>query len=151
MLFVALFMISPATSIPVNSKGLFTALFSAIAVQQSNSYRPLQPPVTHFSRVNLVATPDASLWLRDGEKSGNLQAWELDLAENLMKGITFAAEKHKNQKRKDSLGTPYINHPIAVVGILVNAGVYDLDILNTAMLHDCIEDTGTTYKEVELE
>ena len=30
----------------------------------------------------------------------------------------FAAKKHKDQRRKDPEGTPYINHPIGVAQIL---------------------------------
>lgn len=35
----------------------------------------------------------------------------MDLA-IFMKCVNFAAEKHKNQRRKDTEKTPYINHPI---------------------------------------
>lgn len=30
----------------------------------------------------------------------------------LLETVQFAAEKHRNQKRKDPEETPYINHPI---------------------------------------
>lgn len=30
----------------------------------------------------------------------------------LLETINFAAEKHRNQRRKDPDATPYINHPI---------------------------------------
>lgn len=30
----------------------------------------------------------------------------------LLETVNFAAEKHRNQRRKDPQGTPYINHPI---------------------------------------
>lgn len=30
----------------------------------------------------------------------------------LLEAAHFAAYKHRNQKRKDPAGTPYINHPI---------------------------------------
>lgn len=39
--------------------------------------------------------------------------------EKLLDSIAFAAEKHKNQRRKNSEATPYINHPIGVYAILI--------------------------------
>jgi len=62
----------------------------------------------------------------------------------------FAAKKHKLQKRKDPEGTPYINHPIGVARNLTEeGGVEDLDIIQAALLHDCVEDTDTTFEELE--
>lgn len=33
----------------------------------------------------------------------------------LLETVQFAAEKHRNQRRKDQEGTPYINHPIGML------------------------------------
>lgn len=74
----------------------------------------------------------------------------MDLIE-LMKAVDFAAEKHKEQKRKDPQGTPYINHPIRVCNKLTKAGITDLKILQAALLHDTLEDTKTTAEEIEKE
>lgn len=53
------------------------------------------------------------------------------------KCMNFAAVKHRNQKRKDAEGTPYINHPIGVAYILTTeGGITDLDVLMAAVLHD---------------
>lgn len=38
----------------------------------------------------------------------------------LIKAISFAAEKHRNQRRKDAEASPYINHPIALADVLAN-------------------------------
>lgn len=55
--------------------------------------------------------------------------------------LAFAAHAHRFQRRKDPDGTPYINHPIAVVRILsVEAGIDDSDVLCAAALHDYLED-----------
>ncbi|CAM4882870.1 unnamed protein product [Rotaria socialis] len=72
--------------------------------------------------------------------------------EKFMQALQFAAHKHRFQKRKDPDQTPYINHPIGVAHILSNeAGVTDSDILAAALLHDTIEDTQTTFDELQQE
>ncbi|CAF0754268.1 unnamed protein product [Adineta ricciae] len=72
--------------------------------------------------------------------------------ENFMHALQFAAFKHRFQKRKDPDSTPYINHPIGVAHILSNeAGVHDFDLLAVALLHDTIEDTETTFDELQKE
>ena len=63
--------------------------------------------------------------------------------------ISFAAKKHKTQKRKGADQEPYINHPLEVLNLLTNVGnVEDYDILIAAVLHDTIEDTETTKEEI---
>ncbi len=67
----------------------------------------------------------------------------------LMTALAFAANKHRNQRRKDAEASPYINHPIALANLLLNeAGVEDQRILVAAILHDTIEDTDTTEQEL---
>ncbi|WP_153145327.1 HD domain-containing protein [Dechloromonas sp. H13] len=67
----------------------------------------------------------------------------------LIKAITFAADKHRNQRRKDAEASPYINHPIALANVLANeAGIEDEKVLVAAVLHDTIEDTETTDREL---
>lgn len=69
----------------------------------------------------------------------------------LLRTIAFAAEKHKNQRRKDADATPYINHPIAVASVLKDeGGISDPVVLAAAILHDTIEDTETTRYELEM-
>jgi guanosine-3',5'-bis(diphosphate) 3'-pyrophosphohydrolase len=68
----------------------------------------------------------------------------------LLKALSFAADKHRFQTRKDSAGTPYINHPIEVALTLVEIGnEADTDLLVAAILHDTIEDTQTRPAEIE--
>jgi guanosine-3',5'-bis(diphosphate) 3'-pyrophosphohydrolase len=68
----------------------------------------------------------------------------------LLRAATFAADKHKGQKRKNASETPYINHPLEVAHLLATeAGVTDVVVLAAAILHDTIEDTGTTREELE--
>jgi hypothetical protein len=71
--------------------------------------------------------------------------------QRLMKGVHFSALKHRQQRRKDTEQTPYINHPISVANRLQLVGVTNVNILLTALLHDTIEDTATTYEEIEKE
>jgi guanosine-3',5'-bis(diphosphate) 3'-pyrophosphohydrolase len=67
----------------------------------------------------------------------------------VLKAASFAAEKHRDQRRKDAEASPYINHPIALANVLANeGGVTDPDVLCAALLHDTIEDTKTTTDEL---
>lgn len=71
-------------------------------------------------------------------------------AARLLEAADFAAWKHREQRRKDPEGTPYINHPIGVARILSHeAGVTDVVVLQAALLHDTVEDTDTTLSEIE--
>jgi guanosine-3',5'-bis(diphosphate) 3'-pyrophosphohydrolase len=68
----------------------------------------------------------------------------------LVKAMAFAANKHRDQRRKDECASPYINHPLALVDVLVHeGGVVEIDIIVAALLHDTIEDTDTTGGEIE--
>ncbi|RHZ87439.1 hypothetical protein Glove_34g93 [Diversispora epigaea] len=63
--------------------------------------------------------------------------------------IDFAAKKHAFQRRKDVERTPYINHPIGVAKNLADACIFDLATIQAAILHDTVEDTDTTFEEIE--
>jgi len=66
--------------------------------------------------------------------------------------LAFAAEAHRQQRRKDEDLTPYINHPIALVRILaVEAGIDDADVLCAAALHDVLEDCCGEGREYSLD
>jgi guanosine-3',5'-bis(diphosphate) 3'-pyrophosphohydrolase len=68
----------------------------------------------------------------------------------LLRAFAFAAEKHRNHRRKDVNASPYINHLISAARILAEEGqVTDMDLIVAAILHDTIEDTETTYAELE--
>ncbi len=57
-----------------------------------------------------------------------------------------ATEAHKTQVREN--GDPYITHPVAVAEILAG---YHLDVASicTALLHDTVEDTAITMRDLE--
>jgi len=66
-----------------------------------------------------------------------------------LKALQFAAQKHRDQRRKGSRKAPYINHPIQLVDILWNSGeVRDINTLIAAILHDTVEDTGVSPEEI---
>jgi len=66
----------------------------------------------------------------------------------ILKATKFAALKHRDQRRKDSVASPYIIHPITVANELTEAGVTDPEIIAAALLHDTLEDTKTTPDEL---
>ena len=80
-------------------------------------------------------------------KERSLTAEEI---QELCTGLEFAAEKHKLQTRKNAAKTPYISHPIGVTNHLMIIGeVRDASILLGSLLHDTVEDTQTTFEEIE--
>jgi guanosine-3',5'-bis(diphosphate) 3'-pyrophosphohydrolase len=67
----------------------------------------------------------------------------------IVRALEFAANKHRDQRRKDAQASPYINHPIALANVLVHEGqVNDPTVLSAALLHDTVEDTQTTAAEL---
>ena len=66
----------------------------------------------------------------------------------LLDAAHFAADKHRDCRRKDANATPYINHPLRVAQILAEAGVSNVEVLMAALLHDTVEDTKTTPVEL---
>lgn len=59
----------------------------------------------------------------------------------------FAAEFHKNQKRRS--GEAYINHPVEVALILAHDLHMDEDVICAALLHDTVEDTPATLADLK--
>jgi HD domain len=67
----------------------------------------------------------------------------------LTKALLFAADAHRNQRRKGAAQEPYVNHLIEVVDLVVQAtDNADMDMVIAALLHDVVEDTPTSYEEV---
>ena len=64
----------------------------------------------------------------------------------LDRAFRFAADRHTGQLR--SSGEPYLIHPIAVTRQLVDMSL-DMVCLETGLLHDVVEDTGTKLSEIE--
>lgn len=74
---------------------------------------------------------------------------DTDVIADLLKAVKFAADRHRDQRRKDEEASPYVNHPIAVAEVLARHGVRDRVTLLAAVLHDTLEDTETEPHELE--
>ena len=73
-----------------------------------------------------------------------------DDLKRIFEALLFAAEKHKAQRRRGDGNAPYINHPIAVAYYLTRyCDVVDVQVVIAAILHDTLEDTDTTPREIE--
>jgi len=66
----------------------------------------------------------------------------------IRKAYAYGARMHEGQFRHS--GEPYFTHPATVAAILAEQQLDDATIV-TALLHDTIEDTKSTYGEVEKE
>lgn len=64
----------------------------------------------------------------------------------IVKAYEYAKEKHEKQFRKS--GEPYIIHPLHVAYTLATLGL-DTETICAALLHDVVEDTDTTYENIE--
>jgi len=65
------------------------------------------------------------------------------------KAFTFAKNRHEGQV--DDTGKDYFNaHILPVAGIIEEVAKDDNHLQCAALLHDTLEDTNTTYKELEL-
>lgn len=71
------------------------------------------------------------------------QPQDLDL---IRAAAEFAKQAHRGQKR-DS-GKPYVSHPLSVAGLLIDWEM-DLSSVLAGILHDTIEDTDTTFEDIQ--
>ncbi|MDA8585587.1 bifunctional (p)ppGpp synthetase/guanosine-3',5'-bis(diphosphate) 3'-pyrophosphohydrolase [Rhodobacteraceae bacterium] len=69
-------------------------------------------------------------------------------AKMITRAYDYGARMHEGQTRYS--GEPYFTHPIAVAAILTEQQLDDATII-TALLHDTVEDTRSTFAEVERE
>ncbi len=66
--------------------------------------------------------------------------------ELLKRAYIFSSEAHCSQRRVE--GSPYIEHPLAVASLLADMKM-DVSTIAAGLLHDTIEDTGTTVKDIK--
>jgi (p)ppGpp synthase/HD superfamily hydrolase len=84
-------------------------------------------------------------------KSGIMVAQELNWKSLGLvdRAIVYAVKAHGTQVRKGTI-TPYITHLFGVAVLLSRAGCPD-EVIAAGILHDTIEDTGVTLKEIRTE
>ena len=66
-------------------------------------------------------------------------------ADLIRRAYAYGLKMHEGQMRKS--GEPYFTHPVAVAAILTEQRLDDATIV-TALLHDTIEDTRSTYADL---
>jgi len=66
--------------------------------------------------------------------------------DTLNRAYVYGARMHASQTRAN--GDPYFLHPLEVAAILTDLHLDDATIV-TALLHDTIEDTHASYREIE--
>ncbi len=93
----------------------------------------------------MVKNPDI---LSADELFNDLSSKFIDDKDLLEKAYNFASNGHMNQKRAS--GEPYITHPLQVALYLSDLSM-DLETIIAAILHDLIEDTDITYKNIKKE
>ncbi len=69
--------------------------------------------------------------------------------DKVLRAIEFATKAHAGQTRKYT-GEPYVMHPIAVSIIVANV-IDDTEMHCAAILHDTVEDTDTTIRDISFE
>lgn len=65
----------------------------------------------------------------------------------IKRAIQFAARKHHGHMRLETEPLPYVTHLFSVALLVGESGADD-DVVTAALLHDTIEDTGTTREEI---
>ena len=68
----------------------------------------------------------------------------------LDRAIKFATKAHSGQYRKYT-GEPYITHPLAVMEIVRGVPGHTEEMLVAAVLHDVVEDTDVSLREIQEE
>ena len=66
-------------------------------------------------------------------------------SDNIRKAYAYGKKMHEGQVRQS--GDPYFSHPISVAAILTEQRLDDATLI-TALLHDTIEDTKSTFTEL---
>ncbi len=100
-----------------------------------------------------VITPEAELEKKEilNRYRGLLRSCRYKLDDNekkiIRKAFNIALEAHKNARRKS--GEPYIYHPLAVARIVAEEIGLGAIAIACALLHDTVEDTDITLKDIE--
>ena len=85
--------------------------------------------------------------MRQYELVERVHAYEPDADETLLnRAYVFSMKAHGSQTRAS--GDPYFSHPLEVAGICTELKL-DTQTVVTALLHDTIEDTETTFEDID--
>ncbi|MCK5749495.1 MAG: bifunctional (p)ppGpp synthetase/guanosine-3',5'-bis(diphosphate) 3'-pyrophosphohydrolase, partial [Oricola sp.] len=85
--------------------------------------------------------------MRQVELVERIQRYKPQVNEALLnKAYVYAMQKHGDQKRAS--GDPYFSHPLEVAAILTDMRL-DESTVAVGLLHDTIEDTTATRREIE--
>ncbi|MBK9301698.1 MAG: bifunctional (p)ppGpp synthetase/guanosine-3',5'-bis(diphosphate) 3'-pyrophosphohydrolase [Bacteroidetes bacterium] len=107
--------------------------------------------MVEIEKYNLTEEEEKKLILR--EYRSLLRALKLRLKKGdkklVRRAFEIAADAHQHMRRKS--GEPYILHPLAVAKIVVEEISLGVTSVICALLHDTVEDTEVTLKEIEME
>lgn len=108
---------------------------------------PLNPEADHLAvKANPAAAPATQPAPSGEEQPAAQTASALPL---VMRAAHFAAERHKNQRRRGAAREPYVNHLLEVAAMLATATEgRDPDLVTAGVLHDLIEDQGVSADDV---
>jgi guanosine-3',5'-bis(diphosphate) 3'-pyrophosphohydrolase len=85
--------------------------------------------------------------MRQNELVDRVASYYPDYDEDLLnRAYVYAMHQHRNQTRES--GAPYFSHPLEVAAIVTDLKL-DQDSVVAALLHDTIEDTDATRKEID--
>ena len=85
--------------------------------------------------------------LRQVELVEKVKSYDPSVEEGLLnKAYVYSMRAHGSQKRAS--GDPYFSHPLEVAGILADLK-FDFKTVITALLHDVVEDTTLTFKDIQ--
>ncbi|HIE27102.1 TPA: galactose-1-phosphate uridylyltransferase [Candidatus Poribacteria bacterium] len=77
-----------------------------------------------------------------------LRALNPEVDATLLEKAYETAETAHRGKLRDQ-GTPYFEHPLSVVNLLLDElNIHDIEFLSAALLHDVLEDSATTYEQL---
>jgi (p)ppGpp synthase/HD superfamily hydrolase len=72
------------------------------------------------------------------------------MSARLHSGLQFAVKAHAGQDREGEMPPPYVCHPVEVMlNLRYVGGVADEDLMVVALLHDTIEESNVTLKEIQ--
>ena len=85
--------------------------------------------------------------LRQVELIEKVKSYDPSVEEKLLnKAYVYSMKAHGSQKRAS--GDPFFSHPLEVAGILADLK-FDFKTIITALLHDVVEDTTLTFKDIK--